>query len=171
MSAATLRGALYPYYSKYFGSNISVTLVMFDKAKKETTDIKKRYKSVYTIKLLKMINGVTANNIIISKKGTRSNISARAAKVRSSLPLSGNYIIACKDSKGVEWKTDEIPTNAHYSQIQNAILNKIPHLTERVQVMTTKTHGYTQNGVEFLMYFSGLNSDPEQCTIEKGRKK
>ena len=90
---------------------------MYDKAKNVTTDIKKRYKSVYTVKLLKMISGVTANNIIVSKKGTRSNISARAAKVRSSLPLSGNFIIACTDSKGIEYKTDEIPTTAHYSFI------------------------------------------------------
>jgi hypothetical protein len=80
-SAASMRGVLFPYYSKYFKSNIDVILVMYDKAGVVTTDSKLRTKSVYTIKLLRMINGVTANNILITKSGTKSNITAVPNKV------------------------------------------------------------------------------------------
>jgi hypothetical protein len=54
-SAATMRGVLFPYYSRYFGSNISVTLVQYDKAGNVTADKKLVTKNVYTIKLLRMI--------------------------------------------------------------------------------------------------------------------
>lgn len=170
-SAASMRGSLYPYYSKYFKSNIDVTLVMYDSAGVETADAKLRTKSVYTIKLLKMIGGVTANNILIVKKGTKASITAVPNKVKSSTPLGGRFIISCMDSKGIEWKTNEIPYNSHYSTIQNTILNKIPFLTERVEVITSKKNAYAENGIEFLIYFRHLQADPEQCTITSGTSK
>ena len=116
-SAATIKGALYPYYSKYFKSNIDVALVMYDNAGTVTTDAKVRTKSVYTVKLLKMIGGVTANNILITKKGTKASITAIPNKVKSSAPIGGKFIVACKDSKGIEWKSNEINFNSHYSGI------------------------------------------------------
>ena len=116
-TAAQLRGALFPYYSKYFKSNISVTLVMKDKNGVETTDKKLSYSSEYTVKLLKMINGVSASNIIVVKKGTKATITAKAAVVKSSVPLTGNYLIQCTDSKGVEYKTPEMKFNSPHSTV------------------------------------------------------
>jgi len=54
---------------------------MYDKNGVETLDSKLSYKNEYSVKLLKMINGVTASNIIAVKKGTKATITAKAAVV------------------------------------------------------------------------------------------
>lgn len=65
-------------------------------------------------------------------------------------------MIQCKDSKGVEYKTPEMKFNSHSSTVQNHILNSIPFLTERVEVINIKKYAYLENGVEMLLYFRGL---------------
>jgi len=54
---------------------------MYDENGVETSDSKLSHTNEYTVKLLKMIKGVTASNIIAVKKGTKATITAKAAVV------------------------------------------------------------------------------------------
>jgi hypothetical protein len=63
------------YYSKYFNSNIDVTLQMFDAANTLTTNATLATTYTYTVKLSKMINGVSFNGATVSKVSTSSAFS------------------------------------------------------------------------------------------------
>ena len=121
----------------------------------------------YTIKVLRLIDGYSANSISVSKISTAANINVVPPQngQQSTIPLDGTYTITCTDEDEVEWSTPAMWYNTHQIWIQNSISNAIPFMADRIEVQDARTFSYKQNGVGINIIMSGINADVAQCTI------
>jgi hypothetical protein len=71
-NAGTFKNAISGYYSKFFGSDIDVTLSMYDATSTLTTDSTLATSFTYTIVLRKMINGLSINAATVTKVDSKS---------------------------------------------------------------------------------------------------
>jgi len=113
----TVRSAIYGYYSKYWGSSVSVTLTYFGDDGTEYTSSSDANVTTwkYTVTCDKLIDGYSANSITVSKIDTAANIVVTPPQngKMSTPPLSGKYTITCTDPDGTEWTTANIDYTYH----------------------------------------------------------
>ena len=108
-SADTMKWALYGFFADWqrAGSDITVTLAMFDAKGLATTVVANATKYVYTVILMRRISGYSFTKATVSPVGDTftSVVSivkpSDAGGVASSAPLSGEFLIQCLDDKGV----------------------------------------------------------------------
>ena len=106
-SASTLRERIKGYFSSRWGSDITVVKVDYDDMDVETTDSALVVKSVYTVTLLKRINGPSFASAAILQDVVAATITIDVPFQNSSPPLSGSFIITCPDEQGNSLPTHE----------------------------------------------------------------
>lgn len=118
----------------------------------------------------KLINGLSANAVSITKVTTQSlfSVTPPSLGTTSSAPIAGSFIINCVDSLNTSWDTLEIPFNTGENWIANHITSKIPFLADKIEVAPDYQFLYKDNGVSFNIRFSGLKAQTPLCTIKSG---
>jgi len=98
-NAGGFKSAIIGYYSKFFGTDIDVTLQMFDATSTLTTDSTQATTYFYTVSVRKMINGYSINAATITKVDSKSTFTVvpPIKGVKSSAPVNGTYAITCTD--------------------------------------------------------------------------
>lgn len=88
------------YTGKYFGGYVGVVRTQYDSTSAETTIAANVTSYKYSITLNKLINGVTANAVSITKVSTKSTIKVTIPilGIKSTAPIAGSYIISCVDA-------------------------------------------------------------------------
>jgi hypothetical protein len=170
-SAASFRSALSSYYSSNFGMNIAVTKEMFDASSAPTTDATLAVTVVYTVTLQKQIFGMSANAISVTKGTTLSTFAVASPSIggiKSSAPVNGTYAVQCMDSSNIVYTSRDINYNAGPFWIGKAIMESIPFLVDKVEVHSDYRYGYPENGLSFLLEFTGLNYNVPLCSIVAG---
>jgi len=109
-SASTFRNRIWNYYWGNYRTNIEVTKTMFDVAGVETADAALQTSAIYNIKVLKRINGYSANAVSVSVIDSAATISPTAPMMAtaSSAPLSGAFRIKCTDDLAVDHFTYDL---------------------------------------------------------------
>ena len=74
----------------------------------------------------------------------------------------------CTDPKGTDWTTPDIAFNTNTDWIQNTITNSIPFLADKISVMPDYRYKYAENGVSFMLRFTGIKGDVTPCKIQSG---
>jgi len=97
------------FYYHIWGTNIRITHKDYDESDVEITDGSARAKRVYTIEVLRMINGPSFTMAsIVPGKDTKSSISISAPILQSSVPLSGAFYIECPNADGNPFRTRDM---------------------------------------------------------------
>lgn len=170
-SADTLRNRIKSYYTSNFGANIEVSRIMFDAAGVETTDSTLATTFTHTIKLLKAINGFSANAVSIKKVSTVSTfvvVSPNKGGIQSTAPINGTYAITCTDHLGASHTSRDINYNTSPMWVTKAIQESIPFLASKVEAIYDYKYPYYENGVSFILHFTGLHYDQPACSIAPG---
>jgi hypothetical protein len=124
-------------------------------------------KRVYTIKVNRLINGISASNILIAKSSTTSKITAETSTqlgMLSSKPLSGSYKVKCIDSEGFESISRDIPYDYNAIYAQKVIMESCDRLYDKIELLETNI-GYRENMIRWNVRFVGLNENPGQFEI------
>lgn len=87
IGANNLRWTIDDYYWAYFGSGISVDRLLYDADGLEVSDIADATESVFTITVLKRVDGVTWSMLLASDSSRVSYTSP----VQGTLPITGNF--------------------------------------------------------------------------------
>ena len=157
---------------------MQVNLDMYDSANVKTTVVANAKKYVYTIILMKRINGVSFSSYTVVPYGSiTSTVTVMppygASGIKSSAPLSGFFVITCPDPSGKIFKTRPKGYNRNIEDVMADFEEDISWLRGRVW-LTSNINGqlsdnfkfnYRENGVSINLIFDGLNSNPPQCTI------
>jgi len=129
------------YLSKVYGAWCDATLKYEDAAGTVTTkDLAKQYR--YTIKLRKLIKGVSFNNFAIVQTGTSSQVSILDFTTKSSPPLEGNFIVSCPNADGSAFDSREFGVSHWAEGIQFYLNLDIPHLMQKIEVKDTGKCAY-----------------------------
>lgn len=116
-NANTFRSNIRDYFIDTFRSDISVVRTMHNDMGDETTDESLASTFTYTVKLLKMIEGVSANAVSVTKVDQLSQATFLATPpnrgIQSSKPLNGTYQLWCMDQYGQEYGTPDMNFNLH----------------------------------------------------------
>jgi hypothetical protein len=109
-SAAVFASAIREYYQDTVGSAISVTRVDLDAAGAPTLVAADVAGYRYEIEVIKLIEGVSTQQILVAKVSTAAQITVQTPiEVQtSSPPLGGAFIVTCKDKDGQVSATNEI---------------------------------------------------------------
>ena len=124
----------------------------------------------YTVTVLKQIRGFSINSITATKVGTNATITPTPPikAIKSSAPINGSYSIVCTDPSGKTWTTPDINYGTNSDWIQNIITNSIPFLADKISVSPDYRYQYPENGVSFLLRFTGIKGDVTPCKIQPG---
>lgn len=155
------------YFYSIWGSNVEVVKVDYDADDIETTDSSLAVKSIYTVTLLRQINGpsyTTASVIMVS--GDAVNVEIAAPFQQSTPPLSGAFYISCPNADGNPFKTRDLGYGHWTEGIDFYAQLEIPHLQFMTYIRDTGKYSYADNGREFMIVFQDYHGDVPQCTIE-----
>ena len=134
-SAHNIRRALCDFYcsNQIWGSNVEVkkyeTNDKFETVESGSTQI------VYTVKVLKAIDGDGFTSAtVLKKKGTTSDIAMSALLTKSSPPLSGKFNIVCKNSDNTEFSSRDFNWNEWTDALSLYLSWDIPHLMLKTHI-------------------------------------
>ena len=122
----------------------------------------------YTVTLKKLVNGFSVNAISVKKVTTASTFTIASPNnggVQSSAPISGFYQITCTDPSGAPVISTDIKYDSSPVWIANALHKSIPFLTDKVEVLYDYKYAHWENGVSFILHFTGLDYAPPVCQI------
>ena len=126
-------------------------------------------KTVYEARVKKSIKDVGfAQAAIIKAKTTTSDIEINAPHVKSTPPLAGNFVIACKNKDNNEFVSREMGIYTDIDRMALYLHWDIPHLQFKLMVSTLGANDYRENGLDFTITFQDLHEDPNQCEIRTG---
>lgn len=147
-----------PYYQSVWSSDILV-----DKSEgldKQTT---------YTVTVLKQIKGQSFQVAFIAPKGDLESQVAIDSPYRvSSEPLQGSYVITCRNSEQVEFKTREIGYQESAEMVNLYLQLDVPFLQLKVLVRDSLAYKYIENGISLAIVFLGFQKDQPSCEISSG---
>ena len=66
------------------------------------------------------------------------------------------------------WTTQDIKYNTGLNWVQNIMTNSIPFLADQVDVLPDYRFKYPENGVSFMLKFTGIKGDVTPCKIQSG---
>jgi len=127
-SASTMRSKLYGYYRSTWGSDISVTMTMYDDGDVETADSSLAAKYVYSVTVLKRITGTSFSSAAVLQDEAEATITIDMPSQESSAPLSGSFIISCPDEQGSIFSTREFTYTDWTNGLDLYLQLWIPHL-------------------------------------------
>lgn len=110
------RDAIAEFYKNTYTANVAVTSEHLDKDDKVLSRTHKDVvKRVYTIKLDRLIDGITTQNIMVAKTNTTANIQVELPEdvQKSSTPVAGKYKIKCVSPSGEVSYTEEMNWDHH----------------------------------------------------------
>jgi uncharacterized protein YkwD len=172
-SASTFAKAIQEYYQDTVGSAVSVTRIDLDAAGAPTLVAADIAGYRYEIEVLKLIEGVSTQQIVVAKVSTAAGITVKPPidVQTSSPPLGGAFIVTCKDKDGQVSTTHEIPAQQSakwaaftISQQCHGLYNKI----EGLECEPADLVPYGANGLCMRIRFKGINADPGQFEIKSG---
>ena len=99
-SSSTMRNRIEGYFSAIWGSAIYVDKVDYDELDQETEDDSLVVKSIYTVKLRKLINGPSYTAASIIAEPMDATVTIGSQTVESTEPLSGSFKVTCPDPNG-----------------------------------------------------------------------
>ena len=119
---------------------------------------------------MRQITGISINSISATKANSNATITITPPLKgqKSSAPLNGSYAITCTDPRGKQWTTPDIKYNTGHAWIQNIIANSIPFLADQVEIIPDYRYKYWENGISFMMKFSGIKGDVNLCSLQTG---
>lgn len=122
MTADEFKNGVKGYYAIH-GTEINVIKESLDVNGVATADPLLAVKHVYTVSLLKLINGQSTDGIQIAPMGTNAQITFEAPEnvQLSKPPLEGHFIIQCKTLGGQVSFTEEIAVGASWLTVENRI--------------------------------------------------
>ena len=162
-----VRRRIVGYYWSVYGSNIEVIRTRYDADDVETTSSSATVKIIYTVTLLKQINGASfASAAIVSASGLTATVSIAAPHASSTPPLAGHFFIKCPNSDGSEFQTRDFSYNNWVEGLDFYSQLEIPHLQFKTHMRDTGKYAYRENGVSFFIVFQDYHGDVPQCTIE-----
>lgn len=167
-SASAMRSGIKDYFSSVWGSDISVTKIMYDYMMQETSDSSQAFTSKYEVTLLKRIMGPSYSGAAILQEMGGSVITLDLPWQQSSEPLQGNFVVTCPDENGNEFSTWELGYDHWVQGIDFHMQLQIPHLQFKIYVRNLFEYQYKENGVAFAVLFSGYEGDVPECRIESG---
>ena len=154
------------YYWSIWGSNIAVERTFYDADGVVTTSSSQAATVVYTVTVLKAIDGPSFTLASVVKEGaTTSTITIATPYEQSTPPLSGAFYISCPNDDGTEFRTRDLGYG-HWDQgIDFYVHLEIPHLQFKAYIRSTSKYSYRQNGIELMLVFQDYHGDVPQCTI------
>ena len=130
--------AIQDYYGNWriWGSTIEVKKYKTDKD--FTTVDKDHTHIVYSVRVKKAISDVGFSQASIAlKKGTTSEITIGNPYTKSSPPLSGNFIVHCKNADGNDFESREMYTYQDTNSMAMFLHWDIPHLQLKLHIEST----------------------------------
>lgn len=150
---------------------------MYNSANLVTTIAADATKYIYTVKLMRRINGFSFSSVVAAPVGTiPSTVTVQppygTTGTASSVPMTGNFIIKCTDSDGVVHSSKPI-SHTQWDEGIRITLNEMPYLRGRVRLYDTwtgdETNGwsfsYRENGRSLVAIFEGFRSNPPLCSL------
>jgi hypothetical protein len=168
-TAATIKEGVKAFYSKSYGSDITVDVTMYNSTGNVTTNATESVKNVYNITMKKLIGAPSTSSISIIKTTTKSNVTIEyPSEVQlSSPPMSGHFKIQCIDELGFASTSLAIAYNSGTSTIMSRIQEGCAKLYDKITVShgDMSTLAYYENGRNLTIDFSGLAADPGPFSI------
>ena len=169
-SANNIRWALRDFYAHVWGTDVTVKKLSVND-KFETVD-KDATQTVYTVKIVRAISGDGFTSAtVIKAKGTTSTITIGDRITKSSPPLEGNFVIACKNSDDTEFVSRDMGIWQDTNLMSLQLSWDIPHLMLKTHIYATSKYRYRENGMEFVIVFQDLHENPKQCEIRSSPTK
>lgn len=136
--AGTFRNKVKAFYDDTYGSDIEVTLVMYDINGAETTVAADSVKNVYEITLLKMIPDVSTSQITVVKVDTTSSIAVTlpADHQLSGTPISGKFQVNCLNAAGELSTTREIALTSSDNSVRWVIMQDCHQIYDTLEVIS-----------------------------------
>jgi uncharacterized protein YkwD len=172
-SASVFRSAIWQYYVDTVGSAVAVTRVDLDAAGAPTLVAADVAGYRYEIEVIKLIEGVSTEQILVAKVSTAALITVKTPiEVQtSSPPLGGAFIVTCKDKDGQVSATHEIAAQQHAKWAAFAISQQCQGLYNKIEGLECDAVDlvpYPANGLCMRIRFTGINADPGQFEIKSG---
>lgn len=163
------RQQMVSFFSRIWGTNISIEQTRFDADDLETDDADLTVKSVYTVTLLRQINGPSFTMaMVVPEDGATSTMTIDIPYQQSTPPMSGKYKIMCPNEDGNPFYTREFNYNTEAQYVDFYTQLEIPHLQFKTYMRSTGKYPYSQSGVSLQIYFSDYHGEVPQCEIMSG---
>ena len=166
-SAATFRSQISGYYRTYWGTDITVTLEMYDANSVVTDNASSASSYVYTVKLLKTIDGISTKAVTGVAVTSEASFAAvpPMQSVTSTPPIKGQFSVTCTDASGIDHTSTPMDFDNNAVHIEYYISQSVPFLADRIKVHYDWAYSYADNGISFLLEFVGVNHDVPLCRI------
>jgi len=83
----------------------------------------------------------------------------------STPPLVGYFFLECYDVDGNVFYTDEMYRSANTGTIYNALVATCPWLRDSLDVWNGRHYRFTEDGIDFTLYFRGIKGPMAQFKI------
>jgi hypothetical protein len=120
MSAGEISNSIKSYYNEV-GVNPVVTKINYDVEDNETDDAEAIVKSVFEIKIDRLITGITTDGVTVARATTKSELTFEHNVVVSGPPISGKYKVKCVYANGKFTTTKAMAWNTSAANIGRAI--------------------------------------------------
>ena len=110
-----MANAIKGYFSNVWGSNIDVFKVDYDESDIVTEDSTLVVRSIYTVRLRKLINGPSYTTAMVLADPMDATVTIGMQTQDSTEPLSGSFVVTCPDENGNLFSTIEM-TYTHWTQ-------------------------------------------------------
>lgn len=165
MSAAQISNSVKKYFNGAAGANPVVTKTNYDADNKVTEDAEKVVKSVYEIKLDRLINGQSAESMTLNKLSSKSEITLEPLVVKSGPPISGKYKIKCVYEDGAFSETKPMAWNTNHFNIFRGIGEGCMKMRDRIRIFNKAQFPSQTVGTAFYIDFNGYNGNVGQFEI------
>ena len=105
-SSSSMKNRIKDFFSSVWGSDISVTKQGYDMMGEETSDESDIFRAVFTVTILKRIDGPSFTSAAVLQDGPGAVVTVTLSQ-ESTAPLAGNFVITCPDEQGNDWSTKE----------------------------------------------------------------
>lgn len=168
--------AVNKFYSSVQGCDVTVIRDDFDAAGSVTTNWALTTSTLYTITVNKQMTSFSTSMIqaaaqAVTEEGSERNKTAASISITtppkgqmSTPPFNGTFVITCTDNYGISYTSQEIDFKASAHQIKYS-LQTIPFLVDNVEVFEDDRFVYRENGISFVLHFTGIDYEVPLCDI------
>ena len=166
---AEFKAGVKDYYWKLLRSDIKIIRIDLDADGNNVTATNKTMVTIrYIIETGKLVASPSTTQIIVSKVGTSSTITAKPTSQISAPPISGKFNIICVSDVGQESKAININAQEHHYWIGHQIQQQCVGLYNRIEALPCDAEDgfqYRQNGMCVKIRFNGYNKNPGQFRV------
>jgi hypothetical protein len=84
---------------------------------------------------------------------------------QSTPPFNGTFTVTCTDYQNVVYESDEINFDESTSYIKWIMMNSMGMLVEKFEVYDDTPYDYRENGISFVLHFTGLEYEVPLCSL------